>query len=162
MAEITIGKKNKLLVVDLDGTVSNAQWRADKYLPKDGKRDYDTFYELCDQDEPIKNICDLVSRLSDDHVVVFLTGRPVRVREKSSQWIMKNIPMKNPLFFLLMKSNSDYRKDFIAKPDILNKWLRSMPQDLFEVDLILEDRTQVAEKWRELGYTCLQVANGDF
>ena len=34
--------------------------------------------------------------------------------------------------------------------------------DMPPVHFILEDRTSVVQAWRKLGYTCLQVAEGDF
>jgi hypothetical protein len=33
---------------------------------------------------------------------------------------------------------------------------------LDEIAFVLEDRNSMVKKWRELGLTCLQVAEGDF
>lgn len=56
---------------------------------------------------------------------------------------------------LLMRKDNDWRHDTIVKPLMLD-----FP--VSEVLFVLEDRNSMVKRWRELGYTCLQVNDGDF
>ena len=47
-----------IVVVDIDGTIAKVGDRL-KYFQQE-KKDWDSFYEHCDEDEPIKDMCRLV------------------------------------------------------------------------------------------------------
>ena len=57
-----------------------------------------------------------------------------------------------------MRKNGDFRKDFIIKKEIYEKFIKPK----YEVLFVLEDRDQAVKMWREEGLTCLQVAPGNF
>ena len=57
-----------------------------------------------------------------------------------------------------MRKDGDYRHDTEVKPELLAK-KGINPTDVW---FILEDRDSMVAKWRELGYRCLQVADGKF
>ena len=61
---------------------------------------------------------------------------------------------------ILYRRDSDTRHDTKVKPELLDEYLRQHPD--YKVAVILEDCNSMVAKWRELGYTCLQVAEGDF
>ena len=63
---------------------------------------------------------------------------------------------------LLLRSNNDFRPDTIVKKELLDKYLADNGYTKDDVAFILEDRSSVVKMWRENGYTCLQVADGDF
>lgn len=143
-----------IVVVDIDGTIAKVGDRL-KYLRQE-KKDWDSFYEHCDEDEPIKDIIDVVQALYwDDYKIVFCTGRRESVRFKTVVWIQKNCVSE---FDLLMRPDGDFRHDTMVKPELLANAGVS-PK---EVLCILEDRDSMVAKWRELGYRCLQVDRGDF
>lgn len=143
-----------IVVVDIDGTIAKVGDRL-KYLQQ-AKKDWDSFYEHCDEDEPITDIIDVVQALYwDDYKIVFCTGRRESVRFKTVVWIQKNCFSK---FDLLMRPDGDHRHDTEVKPELLANAGVS-PK---EVLCILEDRDSMVAKWRELGYRCLQVAEGKF
>ena len=143
-----------IVVVDIDGTIAKVGDRL-KYLQQE-KKDWDSFYEHCDEDEPITDIIDVVQALYwDDYKIVFCTGRRESVRFKTVVWIRKNCISK---FDLLMRPDGDFRHDTEVKPELLANAGVS-PK---EVLCILEDRDSMVAKWRELGYRCLQVDRGDF
>lgn len=146
----------KYIVIDIDGTLSEVCEERLKYLEK---KDWDTFYKLCYKDKPIGPIVDLVQTLIDSkqYRIVFCTGRKDAVREETLQWLHKHLRGLED-FQLFMRRDRDWRHDKVVKPEILEKY-RITPD---VVAFILEDRTSMVERWRELGYTCLQVADGDF
>lgn len=151
-----------IVIVDIDGTMSKVGDRL-KYLQQSPK-DWDAFYEACDQDEPNIDICRLVDTLdSYPYELYFCTGRRESTRTKTIDWIRKNVFVVNVAEcwlsdHLLMRNDGDYRHDTIVKPELLEAHGISVDSVAF----ILEDRSSMVKKWRKLGFTCLQVAEGDF
>ena len=142
------------VIVDIDGTVAKVGGRL-KYLQEEPKN-WDSFYEHCDEDEPIQDIIQLVRTFYRcGYKLVFCTGRRESVRKKTEDWIEKYIGLKPYSYSLLMRRDNDWRNDTIVKPSMLD-----IPAG--DVLLVLEDRTSMVKRWRELGYTCLQVNDGDF
>jgi acid phosphatase class B len=147
---------HKFIVVDIDGTIAKMSPERQKFI--DEKRnDWDYFYSLCFDDEPIKDMIDIVNRLSETCFVVFCTGRREEVKNITRKWIHKNFPLLHS-FSLIMRNNGDERCDSIVKPIMLE-------QNGFNPENVLcifEDRKRVVKKWRELGYRCLQVCDGNY
>lgn len=145
-----------IIVVDIDGTIAKVGDRL-KYLQQE-KKDWDAFYEHCDEDEPIDEMCQLVADLFIlGRDIVFCTGRRESVRGKTCNWLTANV-MSTYDSELLMRKDRDWRPDTEVKPELLQK-AGITPDDVY---LILEDRDSMVAKWRELGYRCLQVADGKF
>ena len=143
-----------IVVVDIDGTIAKVGDRL-KYLQQE-KKDWDAFYEHCDEDEPIWDICQLVSDMFVmGRDIVFCTGRRESVRQKTEDWINENVGMEH---ILLMRNDGDWRHDTEVKTELLQK--AGITPD--KVYFILEDRDSMVAKWRELGYRCLQVNDGNF
>jgi hypothetical protein len=61
-----------------------------------------------------------------------------------------------------MRKNDDFRHDTEVKSENLYKFAFKVVNQQIDVAFILEDRDSMVKKWRELGFTCLQVAPGDF
>ena len=155
-----------IVVVDIDGTITDASERAQKYLSKEPK-DWDGFYNACGQDKPIKEMVHLVEVLSDQYGIVFCTGRRRSTDAATRQWIRDN--MKNFRGYtrtgimglpILYRNDGDKRHDTEVKPELLDEYLWQHPD--YRVAFILEDRNSMVKKWRELGFNCLQVNEGDF
>ena len=144
-----------IIVVDIDGTIAKVGDRL-KYLQQD-KKDWDAFYEHCDEDKPFMDMMELVSTLEQDYVIIFCTGRRESVREKTEEWIDDHFGY-DFTYHLFMRPDGDHRHDTEVKPELLANAGVS-PK---EVLCILEDRDSMVAKWRELGYRCLQVDRGDF
>lgn len=155
-----------IVVVDIDGTLSDATERANKFLSKEPK-DWDRFYAACGSDKPIKEIVDLVCVLSDQYGIVFCTGRRQSTNNLTRQWLRDNLKNfrgynRNGVLGLpiLYRKDGDKRHDTEVKPELLDEYLLQHPD--YRVAFILEDRNSMVKKWRELGFKCLQVADGDF
>jgi len=153
--------KTKIIIVDIDGTISDANNRANKYLGKNP--DWDSFYNACGSDKPIEPVIELVESLSITYKVVFCSGRRESCRQDTEDWIDKYVHLygtnRKPFTFLFRK-DGDTRHDTIVKPEMLDKYLSEHPDE--EVFCTIEDRNSMVEKWRELGYLCIQPATGDF
>lgn len=147
------------IIVDIDGTIAKVGDRL-KYLQQE-KKDWDSFYEHCDEDTIIQPIAKLVDHLAVDYDIVFCTGRRESVREKTIQWIDKHLGFAGSFageLKLLMRKDNDWRPDTEVKPELLAK--NGYTPD--NVWFILEDRDSVVAKLRSLGFIVLQVNEGKF
>lgn len=153
------------VIVDIDGTIASLEHRLQYITGK--TKDYDAFYDHCLDDGRIDKICELVTILRDaGKRLVFITGRPERVREKTLQWLELNLLVKRDNIILLMRKNHDFRKDSVIKLEklqIINS-VMSTGHHLISPSntIVLEDRDSVVEMWRNNGFTTLQVAKGTY
>lgn len=147
-----------IIICDIDGTISQVGERL-RFLEQESK-DWDSFYNDCFDDEPIPEMVMLISKLSQaGYQIIFCTGRRESVRDLTAKWIRKHTGNQLSCPRILMRSNGDYRHDTVVKPELLH--LLS-PDERQRIAFILEDRDSVVRVWRDLGYRCLQVAEGDF
>lgn len=146
------------VIVDIDGTISKVGERL-KYLQQEPK-DWDSFYADCFEDEPILEMIQLVQSLFDDyHDIIFCTGRRESCYEKTVKWLKKYFTKQLVAqSLILMRQDKDHRHDTEVKPELL----KNAGIELETVSFVLEDRSSMVKKWRELGLICLQVAEGDF
>jgi predicted kinase len=104
-------------------------------------------------DTPIAGVTDLVRILANqthDKVdILIVTARHEPYRTHTENWLAKfNIPYTK----LYMRADGDYRQDHEVKIDILSKIL----DDGFDPFLVIDDRPEVVEAWRNYGLTVLQ------
>lgn len=61
---------------------------------------------------------------------------------------------------ILFREDGDTRHDMVVKPELLEAYMKeNYKKPPFAV---FEDRNSMVAKWRELGYTCFQPAEGNF
>lgn len=144
-----------VVVFDIDGTIAEMGER--KKLLLENPIDWEKFYEDAFDDNPIVEILELISGMyTIGYNIVFCTSRKEKSRKKTEEWLIKFAPCF--YYDLLMRADDDNRPDDITKPEMLEKAGYTTENVLF----IVEDRARVVKKWRELGFTCLQCAEGDF
>lgn len=105
--------------------------------------------------------------------IIFMSGRDVKYRPETVRFIEKYcreidlklwgpggqpIPYELHMRGELDLTKVDQRKDSIIKEELFDAHVRGKYNVLF----VLDDRNQVCRKWRELGLTVFQVAEGDF
>jgi acid phosphatase class B len=148
-----------IIVVDIDGTIAKVSEERFAFLQQE-RKDWDKFYEMCFQDEPIQEIIDLVKMYYNyGYYVVFCTSRRESIREITNEWLKlhfsQDLLTKSKL---LMRPDKDHSKDYVLKPRLLKQ--HNIP--LEDIKIILEDRNEMVKKYREMGLRVLQVADGDF
>jgi len=135
-----------IIICDLDGTL----------CLHNNRGPYE--YEKCDTDLENKAVADILrSKMDDVYSIFFLSGREDSVYSKTLEWILLHFPQIK-CFSLVMRKTGDNRKDCIIKKEMFDEKIK----DKFYVEFILDDRNQVVNMWREMGLTCLQVAEGNF
>ena len=143
-----------LIVFDIDGTLSIVGDR--KECLKQTPKNWNEFYARCFEDKPNKPIMDMCRLLMAyiPGAVIFVTGRRESCRAATQNWFV-NHGLYVPNHTLYMRPDNDFRHDTLIKPEII--------KHLFpRIKLIFEDRASMVQKWRELDFTCVQVADGNF
>lgn len=149
---------NKIIIVDLDGTLALNKHRF-HYIDKSlGKRiDWDAYFEACDQDIPHTPVIETIKALkAQGYKIHVFSARGDVVREKTIQWLNKH----NVLFDdLTMREMNSYTPDEELKKRWLLTYYPNFKEEIFGV---FDDRDKVVKMWRSMGLTCFQVAEGDF
>ena len=59
---------------------------------------------------------------------------------------------------LILRKKGDWRTDWVVKYEIYREQL----ENHYNIQYIFDDRDQVVKMWRDIGFTCFQVAFGNF
>ena len=139
------------VIFDMDGVLSDAAGRQHHLTGK--KKDWDAFFDACAEDPLIEDVAPLLELLDRDLKIVLLTGRPVRVRDLTLEWLDCH---KLRWDLLVMRPRGDYSAARSFKQATIPQ-LRSA--DLEPV-LGFEDDLRNAEMFRESGVPCVYVHSG--
>lgn len=137
------------VIFDIDGTLALM----------DGRSPYE--WQRVDEDLPNRDIVKIHNVIYDTFLeavkglVFVVSGRDEICREKTEYWLAKHDISYD---FLFMRPEGDTRKDTVVKEEIYKKYIEGK----YNVIAVFDDRKSVVQTWRELGLTCLQVAEGDF
>lgn len=141
------------VIVDIDGTVAKMINRGPYEWSKVG------------DDAPKYEIIELVGKLNQDHQIIFMSGRDSVCRTLTEQWLYRYVMPaleKDSTAFngvdLYMRPEGDQRKDTIIKQELYEEHVKGK----YNVHLVLDDRNCMVDHWRDQGFTCLQVAPGEF
>lgn len=138
--------KKPAIIVDLDGTLATIGDRS----PYDASR--------CDEDDLCTVVFDamigyayrLQLRTNHKTRVILMTGRQECDRLPTERWLEKHNIQYDSLF---MRTTKDGRPDFVIKRELYETHV----EPYYEVHLVLDDRQQVVDMWREIGLRCFQV-----
>lgn len=150
-------KAPEAIICDLDGTLAIIN----------GRSPYDA--TDCDiKDLPNFPVIEtVIAHYKAGRKIIFCSGREdkfmpetVRFIEKHLKYVDKaiNDSLWDVEYELFMRKTGDKRKDSIIKEEIYENCIKTK----YNVLLVLDDRNQVVNLWRNLGLTCFQVADGDF
>lgn len=138
------------IIFDLDGTLSDHSKRL--HHVKNMPRNYDAYYDECDQDAPIKSMIELFHQLVQaGNRVEIWTGRVNRVIRKTNMWLINMGIMDS--YLTRMRPDGDFSPDFVLK----GKWLKEELDKGCSPDLVFEDRSTMVSYWRSQGITCCDV-----
>ncbi|MGQ0464386.1 MAG: phosphatase domain-containing protein [Sporichthyaceae bacterium] len=131
-----------LAVVDIDGVVADVRHR----LPFiEGRvKDWEGFFGAAGLDTPHEEGLALVERLAEDHDVVFLTGRPIRIRRETQRWLDRHGLGGHRL---VMRPDNERRPAARMKVRLLQGLAKGRT-----VGLVVDDDRAVLKAMREAGY----------
>jgi hypothetical protein len=147
-------------VFDLDGTLANIEHRL--HYIKGESKDWRGFFAACGGDTLITPVWRLYDHLaaSEDRAcgrygLIIMSGRSDECHDQTVEWLDSHDIHPNALY---MRKAGDHSPDHKCKAIMLDQ----MISDGWEPILFVDDRKQVVDMWRSLGYTVLQCAEGDF
>lgn len=150
----SILEKRPAVIVDLDGTLCDIWHRF--HLFRYGK--FVEFDRAMKDDTPNFNVVDFIhmQRIKMNEIL-FVTGRRETYRTITRNWLAKYLPGFDQ-FPLFMREDDDERDDAIVKREIYFSFI----EPFYHIGLVLEDRSTVVDMWRNLGFECWQVGDGDY
>lgn len=115
-----------IVLFDLDGTLADITHRL--HFIKNGRKDWDGFFEACDQDAPIAHNIAIARALHGDGNEIWITsGRSGLVLEKTRVWLKKYAPFSSRL---IMRKAGDHQPDDTLK----ESWIK---QDSFPTERVI-------------------------
>ncbi len=142
----------KLVIVDMDGTLSDCAHRRHYVRPENGnKKDWNGFYAHCAEDPAVPAIKTWVTALGNDpdFIVCITSGRPIdKAGDQTIAWLAQH---DIPYDHLFMRNAGDKRPDFEIKQDILDH----LPKG--QIAFCIDDRPVVCRMWKANGLTVYPV-----
>ena len=131
-----------IAVVDLDGVVADVRHRLGHL---DGRRkDWTAFFAAAADDPPHPEGLAIVATLAAGHEIVYVTGRPERLRAVTERWLDAN---RIGGHRLLMRSDGDRRPAVQTKVGIVGR----LAQDR-TVAVVVDDDADVLAAMRAAGF----------
>jgi hypothetical protein len=139
------------LIVDLDGTVADCDWRL--HHIKNKPKNWKAFFAGISQDQSIEPLAEIIANLYFNSLcrVIYCTGRPENFRPETERWI--EIHLGGDCSHLYMRPAGDHRPDYVTKRDLLYK----MREDGFAPTMAIDDKPEVCEMFKNEGLLVLQV-----
>jgi phosphoglycolate phosphatase-like HAD superfamily hydrolase len=134
-------------VLDIDATLSDTSQRI-KFLNRKPK-DWDSFFAHAKDDAVLEEGLAVATTLAADHELVYLTGRPERLRRDTVKWFEDN---GFPEGKLLMRGNNDRRPSVVMK---LAR-LRTLAQQR-RVAVLVDDDVKVCAAAEKAGYPVMRA-----
>lgn len=129
------------IIVDLDGTLSNCEWR----LPfiQNKPKQWGKFFRGIPKDEIILPVKDYIEKIRTDYnnthgefvTIIFLTARPHHTAKDTIEWLNRHGYDSH----LYMRKDGDYRPDYIVKEEIFKDYIKG----LYNVLCVLDDKEEV-------------------
>lgn len=141
------------IVFDIDGTLSNDDWRR-KLSERDecGKVDWDKYHSEGKHDLPIYSLCAIYRAFAASGFgMILITGRPIKYKQATKLWLDENEIVYHNLF---MRPENDYSSNDKLKLRLLSE-NGLTPSNVISV---FDDNERVIALLRDYGYVTFQVA----
>ncbi len=141
----------KAIVFDMDGVLSDASTR--QHFIEYPFPDWEAFFHACGDDELISEVARLLDVIGDDHQIVLLTARPIRVQPQTLAWL-ERYDLRWDV--LIMREYGDYMAARVFKQRTV-KELRARGYDL---RLAFEDDPRNVHMFHTQGVPCIYIHSG--
>jgi hypothetical protein len=106
----------ELAVFDIDGVVADVRHRL--HFIESRPKDWDGFFAAAGKDAPLLEGVELAREATESYDLVWLTGRPERLRAVTGRWLAA---LDLPTTQLVMRRNRDFRPARLAKLEELRR-----------------------------------------
>jgi hypothetical protein len=135
-------QRRPIAIVDLDGVVADVRHRL--HFLQGKTKDWDRFFAAAPADPAHPEGLAVVARLADDHEIVFVTGRPDRLRRDTVEWLRTYGLGEHRLF---MRPDGDRRPAAQVKRELVTALARDR-----EIGIVVDDDELVLDALRDAGY----------
>lgn len=142
--------KKGIVIFDLDGCVSDDEWRR-KFIDFSGEvTNYDKYHQLISADQIYPAALDLLKIYAQDYHITFITARPIKHNIMTRDWINGNTGLK-PLddYWLYMRPHGDERASPELKKHIVE--LMRMDDTTLKFVMAFDDREDVVKAYHSIG-----------
>lgn len=150
-----------IIICDIDGTLCTDEHR--NHILQEGRTSehWGRYFDLCHLDPPVHAVIEVLRAFANrydgtgyPYKIHLMTARVDTVKRKTLDWLEEH---KVPYDSVTFRPADSRVQDNVLK----TKWADELggPD---RVLFVLEDRQRVVDAWRAAGYTCFQVARGDF
>ncbi|WP_133802626.1 phosphatase domain-containing protein [Kribbella caucasensis] len=134
-------------VLDVDATLSDTSKRI--HFIERKPKDWDSFFAHAKEDAVLDEGLAVATTLAADHEIVYLTGRPERLRRDTVKWLKDNGFPEGRMY---MRSNTDRRPSVAVKLYRLKELSRERP-----VAVLVDDDVKVCDAAEKAGYTVMRA-----
>lgn len=134
-------------VLDIDGVVADVRHRL-SHLEKKPK-DWNAFFAAAAEDTPLARGVELAHLLAAEHELIYLTGRPIKLRRATETWLRGH---GLPPGRLLMRKGGDYRPARETKIEML----RQLSAEA-HVHILVDDDAAVVAAAEQAGFAVLHA-----
>jgi hypothetical protein len=150
----------KRVFTDLVETETGTILKLDYLYPDKSKwiPDWKSFYEACDEDEPIQPVIDIYKKIAeswDATSIRIWSGRCDSVRNKTQEWLIKSL---SPISMRNWNKNV-WEKCLKMRPagdstpddELKERWLDEALAQGKKIEFVFDDRPKVIRMWRRRG-----------
>jgi len=146
--------KQQAVIVDLDGTLCDHRHRLHHICNKEGFRlahpNWSAYNEALINDSVNEQVRVIAGLLKDaGRGIILLTGRMNEYWGITLDWL---ILYEIRFDMLIMREDDDFRQDYLFKKDVYEQTI----QDIYNVELVLEDKESCVNMWKDAGLFVLQ------
>jgi len=132
-----------IVVLDIDGVLADVRHRLHHVAT--GRKNWAAFFAASAGDDVLQEGAEFARRAASTHDVVYLTGRPERLRAATQLWLDQH---ELPTGRLVMRGEHDHRPSAVLKVLELRRLRREST-----VALLVDDNLAVIEAARAAGFT---------
>ncbi len=134
-----------LAAVDIDGVLADVRHRLHHVARR--PKDWEAFFAAASEDPPLDEGLRVARKLAAVADVVYLSGRPERLRQDTLAWLERHDLPEGELH---LRPRNDFRPARVLKVELLDRLAAVRP-----VSVLVDDDPRVCEAAREAGYDVL-------
>jgi hypothetical protein len=148
------GARRPLAVLDIDGVLADVRHRLGHLDRSPGRRpDWDAFFAAAEADPPLPEGLAVAARLALDHDVVYVSGRPERLREVTEAWLAHHALPDGALH---LRPHGDRRPGSVLKRSVVRRLAVEA-----RVAVAVDDDVRVVRALAGIGVEVLHADWGD-